>query len=67
MTRFARLSTQIYDILLHPIEDLFERNLIIVADHEMDGFPFHAIERQDTKGNVKYVIEFTSIDYVPFT
>jgi tetratricopeptide (TPR) repeat protein len=65
MTRFARLSTQMYDILFHPIEDLFERNLLIVANHEMDGFPFHAIEQQDAKGNVKYIIELTSIDYVP--
>jgi tetratricopeptide (TPR) repeat protein len=65
MTRFARLSTQMYDILLRPVDDLFERNLIIVANREMDGFPFHAIERQDSKGNVKYVIELTSIDYVP--
>jgi hypothetical protein len=31
----------------------------------MEGFPFHAIERQDEKGNVKYVIELTTIDYVP--
>lgn len=65
MTRFARLSTQMYDVLLHPVDDLFERNLIIVTDREMDGFPFHAIERQDAKGNVKYVIEFTTVDYVP--
>ncbi|MGD1046750.1 MAG: CHAT domain-containing protein [Bacteroidota bacterium] len=65
MTRFAKLSTQMYDILLRPVDDLFERNLIIVANHEMDGFPFHAIERQDSKGNVKYIIELTSIDYVP--
>ncbi len=65
MTRFAMLSTQLYEILLHPVEDLFERSLVIVADREMDGFPFHAIERQDAKGNVKYVIELTSVDYVP--
>jgi len=65
MTRFARLSTQMYDILLRPVEDLFERNLIIVANSEMDGFPFHAIERQDAKGNVKYIIELTSVDYIP--
>ncbi len=65
MTRFARLSTQMYDILIRPVDDLFERNLIIVANREMDGFPFHAIERQDSKGNVKYVVELTSIDYVP--
>jgi CHAT domain-containing protein len=65
MMQFARLSTHLYDILLRPVDDLFERNLIIVANKEMDGFPFHAIERQDAKGNVKYVIELTSIDYVP--
>jgi tetratricopeptide (TPR) repeat protein len=65
MTRFAKLSTQMYDILLRPVDDLFERNLIIVANREMEGFPLHAIERQDAKGNVKYVIEFTSVDYVP--
>jgi CHAT domain-containing protein len=65
MTRFAKLSTQLYDILLRPVDDLFEQNLIIVANHEMEGFPFHAIERQDEKGNVKYVIELTTIDYVP--
>jgi len=65
MTRFARLSTQMYDVLLRPVEDLFERNLVIVANREMEGFPFHAIERQDEKGNVKYVIELTTIDYVP--
>jgi tetratricopeptide (TPR) repeat protein len=65
MTRFAKLSTQIYDILLRPVEDLFDRNLIIVANEEMDGFPFHAIERQDSKGNVKYVIELMSVDFVP--
>jgi tetratricopeptide (TPR) repeat protein len=65
MTRFAVLSTQLYEILLRPVDDLFERSLVIVADREMDGFPFHAIERQDAKGNVKYVIELTSVDYVP--
>jgi len=65
MTRFARLSTQMYDILLRPVEDLFDRNIIIVENKEMEGFPFHAIERQDSKGNVKYVLEGTSVDYVP--
>ena len=65
MTRFAILSTQLYDLLLRPVDDLLDRNLVIVADHEMDGFPFHAIERLDAKGNVKYVIELTSVDYVP--
>jgi tetratricopeptide (TPR) repeat protein len=65
MTRFAILSMQLYELLLRPVDDLFERNLIIVVNREMDGFPFHAIERQDAKGNVKYVIELTTVDYVP--
>jgi tetratricopeptide (TPR) repeat protein len=65
MTRFAILSTQLFEILLRPVDDLFERNLIFVDNHEMDGFPFHAIERQDSKGNIKYVIELTGVDYIP--
>jgi CHAT domain-containing protein len=65
MTRFAILSTKLYDLLLRPVDDLLERNLIIVADDEMEGFPFHSIERQDSKGYVKYVIELTSVDYLP--
>jgi len=65
MTRFAILSTQLYELLLRPVDDLFEQNLIIVVNREMDGFPFHAIERQDAKQNVKYLIELISVDYVP--
>jgi tetratricopeptide (TPR) repeat protein len=65
MTRFALLSMQLYEILLRPVDDLFERNLIIAVRDDMDGFPFHAIERQDSKENVKYVIELTGVDYVP--
>lgn len=65
MTRFAMLSTQLYDLLLRPVDDLFDQSLIIVENEEMDRFPFHAIERQDRKGNVMYVIELTSVDYIP--
>jgi len=65
MTRFASLSTQLYDVLLRPIDDLFDQNLVVVADQLTDGFPFHAIERQGRRGDVKYVIELTSVDYLP--
>jgi hypothetical protein len=65
MTRFAVLSTQLYDFLLRPVDDLFDRSLIIAESQEIDGFPFHAIERQDRKGNITYVIEMTSVDYMP--
>ncbi len=65
MTRFAVLSTRLYDLLLRPVDDLLDQSLIIIENEEMDGFPFHAIERQDRKGNVSYLIELTSVDYLP--
>jgi hypothetical protein len=39
--------------------------IFLTKNEEMDGFPFHAIERQDRKGNVSYLIELTSVDYLP--
>ena len=65
MTRFATLSTQLYDYLLRPIDSMLERNLVIITSPEFEKFPFHAIERQDRGGSVKYLIEFTSVDYLP--
>jgi CHAT domain-containing protein len=65
MTRFATLSTQLYDYLLRPVDALLERNLVIIMSPEFENFPFHAIERQDRKGTVKYVVEITSVDYLP--
>ncbi|MGH2568680.1 MAG: CHAT domain-containing protein, partial [Bacteroidota bacterium] len=65
MTRFATLSTQLYNALLKPIDDLYERNLLIMPGREFETFPFHTIERQDQKGNVQYVVEFMSVDYLP--
>lgn len=65
MTRFAALSTQLYDYLLRPIDSMFERNLVIITSPEFERFPFHAIERQERGGSVKYLIEITSVDYLP--
>lgn len=65
MTRFAALSTQLYDYLLRPVDSMLERNLVIITSPEFEGFPFHAIERQDRGGSVKYLIEITSVDYLP--
>ncbi len=65
MTRFAQLSTQLYDLLLRPVDDLIDRNLIIVLNKDTEGFPFHALERQDRTGNVQYLIERTTVDYLP--
>lgn len=65
MTRFATLSTQLYDYLLRPADQLFERNLVIISSPEFENFPFHTIERQDRSGTVKYLVEITSVDYLP--
>jgi CHAT domain-containing protein len=65
MTRFATLSTQLYDYLLRPVDGLLERNLLIIVSPEFENFPFHAIERQGRDGTVQYVVEFTSVDYLP--
>jgi tetratricopeptide (TPR) repeat protein len=65
MTRFATLSTQLYDYLLKPVDGILERNLVVIESPEFEGFPFHTIERQDRGGSVKYVIEITSVDYLP--
>jgi tetratricopeptide (TPR) repeat protein len=64
MTRYALLSTQLYDLLFRPIEDLYERSMIIAPSDGMEDFPFHALERQDARG-VRYLVELTSVDYVP--
>jgi tetratricopeptide (TPR) repeat protein len=64
MTRYALLSTQLYDLLFRPIEDLYQRSMIIAPSDGMEDFPFHALERQDAHG-VHYLVELTSVDYVP--
>ncbi len=65
MTRFGTLSTQLYEYFLRPVDGLYERNLLIIPGEEFEKFPFHAIERQDRRGNVQYVVEFMSVDYLP--
>ncbi|HEX9614921.1 MAG TPA: tetratricopeptide repeat protein [Bacteroidota bacterium] len=64
MTRFANLSTQLYDILLRPVDALMDRNLVIVAGKDFEMFPFHALERQSRDGTIQYLIEVTSVDYL---
>ncbi len=64
MTRFEKLSTQLYDYFIRPVDDRFLRNLVIVARDEFRDLPFQALERQDVRGNVKYLIELTSVDYL---
>lgn len=64
MTRFATLSTQLYDILLRPVDALMDRNLVIVGGRDFEGFPFHALERQERDGTIRSLVEITSVDYL---
>ena len=63
MTRFANLSTQLYDILIRPFDSILDRSLIIIAGQDFENFPFQTIE-QESKNNTKYLIELTSVDYL---
>lgn len=63
MTRFAALSTQLYDLLIRPIDALIDRNIILIPG-DFENFPFHALERQERNGNVRYLVEITSVDYL---
>ena len=65
MTRFEKLSTQLYECFIRPIESRLDRSLVIITRDEFRSFPFQALERQDNKGNVKYLIEISSVDYLP--
>ncbi len=65
MTLFEKLSAQLYDYFIRPVDSWVDRSLIIIAPPELEGFPFQALERQDSKGNVRYLIEIASVDYLP--
>lgn len=64
MTRFAVLSPQLYEIFFRPIDSMLDRSLVIVPGRVFENFPFHALERQDRNGIVKYLVEITSVDYL---
>jgi len=64
MTRFATLSTQLYDVLIRPIDGMLDRSLVIIAGKEFENFPFQTIERENKNGVINYLIELTSVDYL---
>ncbi len=65
MTRFETLATELFAHLFQPIERYLDRNVLIVPSVWFEGFPFHALQRQDAAGNVKYLIELMNVDYLP--
>ena len=65
MTRFAVLSTELYDVLLRPVESVIERGIIVIPSEVIGAIPLHALERQEPGGRVEFVIERMSVDYLP--
>ena len=64
MTRFAVVSTELYDLLVRPIESFIDRGVVFVASDVIDRLPLHALEKQDATGRVGYLIEYLSVDYL---
>jgi tetratricopeptide (TPR) repeat protein len=65
MTRFAVLSTELYDVFLRPLESLSDRGFVFVETDLVGRLPFHALEKQDRGGRVGHLIEYGSVDYLP--
>lgn len=65
MTRFAVLSTELYDLLIRPLEPTFDRGVVVIHSSLFGRLPFHALEKQDRGGRIGYFIEYGSVDYLP--
>jgi len=65
MTRFATLSTQLYEMLLRPVESLFDRGILVIPSDMTGPLPLHALERQQGQSVLEFVIERMSVDYLP--
>jgi hypothetical protein len=64
MTRFAVLSTELYDLFIRPLESISERGFVFVETDLVGRLPFHALEKQDRGGRVGHLIEYGSVDYL---
>ncbi len=64
MTRFAVLSTELYDIFIRPIESTVDRGLVFIESDLVGHLPLHALEKQDRGGRIGHLIEYGSVDYL---
>lgn len=64
MTRFAVLSTELYDLFIRPLESLSERGFVFIETDLVGRLPFHALEKQDRGGRIGHLIEYGSVDYL---
>jgi tetratricopeptide (TPR) repeat protein len=64
-TDLERLSQELYNYFLRPVERLFIQRVVIIPPHGMEQIPFHAFTRATNEG-VKPLIEFADVSYLPF-
>jgi tetratricopeptide (TPR) repeat protein len=64
-TDIERLSAELYNYFLRPVERLFVQRVVIVPPREMEGIPFHAFTRSTNEG-VKPMVEIADVSYLPY-
>ena len=64
-TDLERLSQELYNYFLRPVERLFVQRVVIVPPREMEGIPFHAFTRSTNEG-IKPMIEIADVSYLPY-
>ncbi len=64
-TDIERLSQELYNYFLRPVERLFVQRVVIVPPREMEGIPFHAFTRSTNEG-IKPMVEIADVSYLPY-
>ncbi len=64
-TDIDRLSQELYNYFLRPVERFFIQRVVIVPPHEMEGIPFHAFTRSTNEG-IKPMVEIADVSYLPY-
>jgi len=64
-TDVERLSQELYNYFLRPVERLFVQRVVIIPPREMEGVPFHSFTRSTNEG-IKTAAEITDVSYLPY-
>jgi len=64
-TDIERVSQELYNYFLRPVERLFVQRVLIVPPAEMEQIPFHAFTRSTSEG-IKPMMEIADVSYLPY-
>ena len=64
-TDIERVSQELYNYFLRPVERLFVQRVLIVPPAEMAQIPFHAFTRSTSEG-IKPMMEIADVSYLPY-